>query len=117
MSSSKAVQEALENARIVALAREESVPDTRPPGESVYNVTVAAVEHELGDYIPGAMPPPFDPDNPRTAPTTFKVEKKETFHERTVFAPDAAEACERAEDVVAWEFSPDEWCAVSVAPV
>ena len=42
MSSSKAVQEALENARIVALARQESVPDTRPPGESLYNVTVAA---------------------------------------------------------------------------
>ena len=49
MSNSKAVQEALENARIVALLRQESVPDTRPPGESLYNVVVAAVQCEYAD--------------------------------------------------------------------
>ncbi|MEE8560978.1 MAG: hypothetical protein V3S91_03345 [Gemmatimonadota bacterium] len=125
MSNSKAVQEALENARIVALARGESVPDTRPPGESLYNVVVIAAEHELEpnpDFRPSDLPDDFReavafyealPEGQRA----FKMKTEETPYERTVFAPDAAEACERAEDVVAWEFSPDEWCAVSVAPV
>ena len=125
MASQKAVQEALDNARIVALARQESVPATRPPGESLFNVTVAVAEHELRDN------PDFRlsdlPDDPRETlafyealpegQRAFKMKTKETFHERTMFAPDAAEACERAEDVVLWEFSPDEWGAVSVAPV
>ncbi len=116
MSNSKAVKEALENARIVALAREESVPDTRPPGESLYNVVVRAVEHEFGDFIPGAMPPPFDPDNPRTTSAIFEDKKPETILERIVFAPDAAEACERALDAVAWDFGEDV-TALTVAPV
>ncbi len=116
MPSQKAVQEALENARIVALARQESVPDTRPPGESLYNVVVRAVEHELGAFIPGATPPPFDPDNPPRTSTIFEVKKTETILERIVFAPDAAEACERAMDAVAWDFGPHVR-ALTVAPV
>ena len=101
------------------------MPDTRPPGESLYNVVVWAAEHELEpnpDFKPSDLP-----DDPREAlafyealpegQRAFKMKTEEAPYERTMFAPDAAEACERAEDVVAWEFSHDEWCVVSVAPV
>ncbi len=124
MTSPQAVKEALENARIVALSRRESVPDTRPPGESLYNVVVIAAKHELEPN------PDFKlsdlPDDPCEAPEffeaggqrPFKRKTEETPYERTVFAPDAAEACERAMDVVAWEFGPlDEWWAEAVVPV
>ncbi len=111
MSSSKAVQEASDNARKIALAREKSVPDTRPPGESLYNVGVIAAEHELEhnpDFEPSDLPDDFneavDFYAAGTSPRVFKRKTEETFHERIVFAPDAAEACERAMDVVMSEF-------------
>ncbi len=127
MSSPQAVKEALENARIVALARGESVPGTRPPGESVYNVTVGAAEHELEpnpDFRPADLPDDFRaavafyealPEGQRA----FKMKTKETFHERTMFAPDAAEAGERALDVVMWDAgaSANEWWVEAVVPV
>ncbi len=103
------------------------MPDTRPPGESLYNVTVAVAEHELRDN------PDFRlsdlPDDFRAAVAfyealpegqrAFKMKTKETFHERTVFAPDAAEACERATDVVMWDAgaSANEWWVEAVVPV
>lgn len=130
MASQKAVQEALDNARIVALARQESLPDTRPPGESLYNVTVRAVEHDLvlnPDFKPSDLPDDFyEAVDPHEAAElyaalpegqrVFRRTTEETFHERIVFAPDVAEACERAMDAVAWDFGPDVR-ALTVAPL
>jgi hypothetical protein len=100
------------------------VPGTRPRGESLYNVVVIAAEHELGDNPDFRLPDDADDFNVADyaagiGPRAFKMKTKEAFHERTVFAPDAAEACERATDVVMWDAgaSASEWWVEAVVPV